>query len=401
MWISYAGRDSTHLVEAVEHQLTSTCPQVEITRYKKRIHIIDQLNSAEASDTQKQDDEWPEATGDAIVTPSATEQFYLLPMERLVNLVLRISESPRVLVILSPAYFHSLPCLQELVALICNKCRTTPLFVLNGITHTQIKAGRIDSGEDAAGETIIELAQALVRARDKLTLPTSVGDFDTLTENTAKQYLTSIPEGNVIAVSEITTYVAGHDTIATPAGKDHAGSTRSTITQSAASIAEAVERYYLSAAMSSDYPEHLLQIDRERYTQWFAKGFGGKLLTALETSLNNGRSIENPADIIINRLLDKPADMHRQIDEALSLLHGQKEHNNNDKWNEGVSELAGLYALTLIDYDMFIKHGKFNRASRLLFLQFTAGDIHTRFRASVVNATLSNSLLRIRPASAE
>ena len=78
-----------------------------------------------------------------------------------------------------------------------------------------------------------------------------------------------------------------------------------------------------------------------------------------------------------------------------------RDSHNTDKWNEGVSELAGLYALTLIDYDHFIKHGKFNSASRLLFLQFTSGEIHARFRASVVNATVSNSLLRIRPAPAE
>lgn len=368
MWISYAGKDSGKLVEAFVQLAKKQLPTLDVKKYKKRIEVAAKLSDGDQAETgPKGDDEWPV---DEIPSDGArvgAEEFYLLSMESLFELVLEIAFESRVLVILSPAYFQSEPCLQELAALCCRKDALDPLFILNGVTHDEIRQGQITvENHNATTSTTINLTKELATTRAGLPQLDSFDLFGELSEATAKLYLQKLASLNVPEIS-----VDGAQTIAT-----------------------AVDNHFRIRESTDKYQSTLRDSDCRRYVDWFSKGFGVKLFE----KLNEG-SKKYSAKCILDELFSNTVGMVDTLSNALHELDQSRVDSDRDRqrWNLGISELAGLYALTLIDYDTFASLGELSRGSDLQYLNFSAGERQTSLRASVVNATIRNSYLRLMP----
>lgn len=399
MWISYAGRDSSELVESVVSELNARCSKLQVNRYKKRINVFEQLSSEgqSLSDKRAQDD-WP---AHELIGTGEREQFHLLPMDALFELVVEIAFSPRALVVLSPAYFQSEPCLQELAAIISLEMRSLPLFVLNGITHEEIGKGVITVNTEGKSveNPAIDIAAELVRVREEAHEMNKVGCFSDLTVKGVKSYLQRIVKHNMPETEQGISSAEG--TVEPSSKRPVCIVIDPKSSKSASTIGEGVKAHFVDRPGIATYYQILQHSDCERFRRWFETKFGKVLLD----QINRHRANPIPAIELVQQLMNDPNDVHQLIVDALHVMNEERAEapadglgnfKDDDNWNFGISELAGLYALTLIDHESLVSL-KGNSTPDLSFVTFSVSNFQASFQACIVNSSLQESMIRIRP----
>jgi hypothetical protein len=159
-------------------------------------------------------------------------------------------------------------------------------------------------------------------------------------------------------------------------------------------IASEAHSYFLSASRPDKAPVEFRNSDQQLYTDWFGLGWGKNLLDRLKCD-----GVDCSPHSVFQSMRREPEQFHEYIKQALTQLaptDGASSQNIDD-WNEGISELAGLYALSLLDYEIFSNPALLNKTSDLLYVSFPKGEYQSAFQACVTNATRSGARLQVRP----
>ena len=356
-WISYAGSDGSDLVESIVAELVKQESKLEILRYRKMSEFADDAVTPPGG-TAIESSEWPDWP--VSEPPAGTDEskdshhYHLLPMERIVDLVLAIADCPRVLVVLSPAYFNSTPCLQELAALLLSERRPTPVVVLNGIDHSSFL-------DDA---TVSAYVNKLLDAHKKSNVSDDMGFIDVDKKEVLTDKLKKWIEGNLVSDQ-----------------------------RECKVLCEELDKKLCT--ISNSWSSGADGLDRKRCISWLERGLGKRFLQVLSEVDQETHS----AGWFADRILLDSLETETLVCETLDKIHQDGDWKKADL-KIMISELAGLFALTLIDVESFALNVNRNPKDRgFWFINFKTDERHQEFKAMVANASLQDSLLRLTPAT--
>lgn len=369
IWVSYSGKDSGSLVEALDKVLRGSTDH-ELSYYTKQANAIErgltklEPENAGIVDELGADVEYP------VDIPEAASGYYLRSNERLKELVFEIGFSQPNIVILSPEYFNSAICLAELGAVASlnvarRVTRDQTLFVLKDLVREQLKPGTDSTVACKTGDVETrDLGAAVVQALRRVGPSFEALDCTEVTEEKMNDFLLDL-SGKILCA----------------------------VTGNPADLVAEISRrfsYDESAVFHQEGTRKLI----DGFAQWFTeKPFGPALMNHLkEAEKLDERSI-------CTRLLTDPVALQRELKLGLDTMSLSSEIKMHDsRWNESLATLAGFVGMSICDQNTLQAIGENVGELPVWFVSFDS-KYKLALRASLLSARVGGSRILLHPCS--